>query len=327
MFRHSLVLLATLWLAASASASTWADALFDELSKDFGSVPRGPTLTHHFRLVNKTQGPISISNVRVSCGCTTATAVKTYLKPGEETSILAQMDTTRFHGTKTVTIFVQFNAPSFDEARLWVQAISRSDFTLTPDTFALGQVKRGTAPVSTVRMTFYGNPGARIVGIKGESNYLIPEFRETRRADQEVVYDLTVQLREDTPVGKWYTDVWVKTSLPTLPAVRVPLTVEVESPLTVSPSVVNLGPVRLAGESERRILVRGVKPFRITGVKGADDVLDVSFAKGQPREVHVMTVKVRPDHAGNLDRTLRVVTDLPADNEIDFRIQATALPN
>lgn len=327
MLRFSLVLLAGLGLAASAHATPWSDALFNELSKDFGSVPRGPSLTHHFRLVNKTTSPIGIANVRVSCGCTTATALKTYLKPGEETSILALMDTTRFAGTKTVTIFVQFNGPSFDETRLWVHANSRSDFTLTPDTFAFGQVKRGVAPTSTVRMTFYGNPGARIIDIKGESNYLIPECREVRRVEHEVTYELTVRLREDTPVGKWYTDVWVKTTLPTLPAVRVPLTVEVESPLTVSPSVVNLGPIRLTGESERRILVRGARPFRVTGVKGADDVLDVAYHKDRPREVHVLTVKVRPEHAGNLDRTLRVVTDLPEDNEIDFRIQATAMPN
>ena len=51
--RFSLVVLLGLCTAGSASAS-WADALFDELSRDFGSVPRGPTLTHPFRLVNKT---------------------------------------------------------------------------------------------------------------------------------------------------------------------------------------------------------------------------------------------------------------------------------
>src|SRR5690349_16734060 len=47
MFRYSLVLVAGFWVAGSAGAATWADGLFDELSKDFGSVPRGPTLTHH----------------------------------------------------------------------------------------------------------------------------------------------------------------------------------------------------------------------------------------------------------------------------------------
>lgn len=325
MMRCSVVLLAVLCVAPAAQASTWADALFDELSKDFGTVPRGPTLSHHFRLVNKGRQPIQISNVRVSCGCSSATALQTYLRPGEETSILVRMDTTRFFGPKTVTIYVQFNQPSFDEARIWVQANARNDFSLTPDTFAFGQVKRGSAPSSTVRMTFQGHPGAGVLAVRSESNYLLTEFKEVHRAALEVVYDLTVKLRADTPVGKWYTDVWVKTTLPSLPVVRVPLSVEVESPLTVSPAVVNLGPIRLSDESERRILVRGVKPFRITGIKGIDGAVEVVFNKDQAREVHVMTLKLRPGQAGVVDRTLRVVTDLTEDNEIDFRVQAQAV--
>jgi hypothetical protein len=45
------------------------------------------------------------------------------LKPGEETTILVQMDTRRFTGTKTVTIFVTYGQP-YTEVRLWVQANS-----------------------------------------------------------------------------------------------------------------------------------------------------------------------------------------------------------
>src|SRR5215468_834225 len=122
MLRYSLALVMALGVASSASAGTWAQGLFDELSKDFGSVPRGPLLTHHFRVVNRTKQAVNISSVRVSCGCVTAMAMKTYLAPGEETTIYATMDSTRFTGPKAVTIFVQFDSPSFDEVRLTVQA-------------------------------------------------------------------------------------------------------------------------------------------------------------------------------------------------------------
>jgi hypothetical protein len=43
------------------------------------------------------------------------------LKPGEETTILVQMDTSRFTGSKTVSIFVSWG-PHYGTARLWVQA-------------------------------------------------------------------------------------------------------------------------------------------------------------------------------------------------------------
>src|SRR3954468_21697652 len=131
MLRYSLALVMAFGVASSASAGTWAQGLFDELSKDFGSVPRGPLLTHHFRVVNRTKQAVNVSSVRVSCGCVTATANKTHLEPGEETTIYATMDSTRFVGAKSVTIFVQFDQPSFDEVRLFVQANGRNDFAVT----------------------------------------------------------------------------------------------------------------------------------------------------------------------------------------------------
>src|ERR1700676_2092471 len=103
MLRYSLVLALGLALPGPASASNWADSMFDEVSRDFGSVPRGPTLTHPFRIVNKTSAPVHISSVRVSCGCTSAQALQTTLAPGQETAIVIQMDTRRFVGAKNVT--------------------------------------------------------------------------------------------------------------------------------------------------------------------------------------------------------------------------------
>src|SRR5262249_48622896 len=210
-------------------------ALFDELSKDFGAVPRGPLLRHHFRVVNRTKQTVVMSNPRVSCGCVTATATKTRLEPGEETTIYATMDTTRFTGPKSVTIFVQSESPSFEEVRLYVQAVGRNDFTVSPEVLSFGQVKRGTEATASTTVTIYSHAGAKLVTARGESNYVQPTFEEERRSDYEVVYKLTAKLRSDTPVGKWFTDVWLTTNLDSLTKVRVPLTVEAESPLTVSP--------------------------------------------------------------------------------------------
>ncbi|MFO0845290.1 MAG: DUF1573 domain-containing protein [Gemmataceae bacterium] len=325
MLRYSLVLIAGFYVAGSAGAATWADGLFDELSKDFGSVPRGPAQKHNFRVVNKTKQAVNVSNVRVSCGCVTAFASpKTFLQPGEETTIVTSMDTTRFTGAKSVTVYVQFDRPNFEEVRLWVQANGRNDFMLSPDTFALGQVKRGTTPTSTIRVTFYGNRDAKIESAKGESNYIEPLVKEVHRLDTgEVAYDVTAKLRSDTPVGKWYTDVWLKTNIASMTQVRVPLTVEVESPLTITPSLLALGNVKKDEEAVRRIIVRGVQPFTIKEVKGSDAVVEVKPASKEAREVHVLSVRTKSGKAGTLDRSLRVITDLKADGEIDFRVQAT----
>jgi hypothetical protein len=326
MLRYSLVLFTALWAAAPTSAATWADGLFEELSKDFGSVPRGPTLVHPFRVVNNTGGPVNISNVRVSCGCVSATALKTYLRPGEDTAVVARMDSTRFTGVKSVTIYVTFDQPSFEEVRLWVQANGRNDFAVSPDTLAMGTHKRGSAPSASAQVTFYGNGQAQITDARAESNYIQPVVEEVRRQDNEVVYQLTGRLRPDAPVGKWFTDVWLRTNDPGLPPIRVPLTVEIESALSVSPDPVALGSVKVQAESERRVIVRGNKPFKITQVVGADTELSVHDNNPDSKPVHVLTVRLKAGHPGELSRTLRLLTDLPEDNRIDFQVSALVAP-
>jgi hypothetical protein len=85
--------------------------MFDQRAQDFGTVPRGAILNHSFQVVNGTRSSVHVAGVCVSCGCTSAAALQSNLEPGKATSILAQMDTRRFAGVKTVTIFVQFDQP------------------------------------------------------------------------------------------------------------------------------------------------------------------------------------------------------------------------
>jgi len=296
--------------------------MFTELSKDFGSVPRGPTVSHLFRLTNNTGSPVHISGVRVSCGCVTTSAVDTNLAPGQSTAIQTYMDTRRFFGYKAVTIYVSFDQPHWEEVRLWVQANSRDDLLLTPQTFALGQAKRGSGPSASVNVTFTGNGQWQITEVERESNYILIALKELRRDVSEVSYQLTASVRADAPVGKWYSDVWLKTNNPTLPKVRIPLTVEIESALSISPTTVNLGQIKPGTEEERKIIVRGIKPFRITKVEGTDDQLAVRDSTAESKAIHVLTVTLKPKKPGELDRTLKVLTDLNEEREVQFQAKA-----
>jgi uncharacterized protein DUF1573 len=327
MLRYTLVLLAGLATAAPALAGSWADALFEELSKDFGSVPRGPTLQHPFRIKNTTSHVVTIAGVRVSCGqCSSASALKSTLNPGEETAVMGYMDTTRFSGVKTITVYVSFSQPAYEEVRLWMQANARDDVSFSPDTIALGQTKRGSSPTAATTITFLGQPQAQITEAKCESNYIQASFTELKREGAEVSYKLSAKLRSDAPVGKWYTDVWVKTNMASLPKVRVPLTVEIESALTLSPSAVALGQVPVGGETERRVILKGVKPFKIASIKGSDNELHVRDNTTDSKQVHVLTVTLKGTKAGDVTRRLQIVTDLPEDNTIDFEAKGQVVP-
>jgi len=322
MLRYSIVLVLGLIFAGTASASNWADSLFDELSRDFGSVPHGPTLTHPFRIVNKTSSPVQIGSIRVTCGCTSARALQTLLAPGQETAIVVEMDTRRFTGAKNVTIYVQFNQPKFDEVRLWVQANSRDDVYVLPESLAFGKVKRGAAAPTSATVTFLGNQNWQITGVSCDSNYVQTSFEQLRRGTGEVSYKVTAAIRPDVPAGKWFTDVWIQTNNPTSPRIRVPLTVEIEAPLTVSPMTVGLGEVKAGQTAERKVIVRGVRPFRIVAVQGTDSELGVRDSTSESKTEHVLTVTLQPQRPGQFQRILRVLTDLPAEEAVEFNAVA-----
>src|SRR2546430_11436235 len=172
MFRYSFVLVMSLWSVGGAWAASGAESLFDETGRDFGSVPRGPTLNHPFRLTNQTGQTIHIANVRVSCGCVSASALKDELGPGQSTAIMANMDTMRFFGTRTVTIYVQFDRPRWEEVRLWVRANSPDDVSLTPEGLAFGQIKHRANPTATVNVSLIGNGQWQNLEATCYSNYV-----------------------------------------------------------------------------------------------------------------------------------------------------------
>jgi hypothetical protein len=310
-------------VASQASASP--DGLFDELSRDFGSVPRGQVLMHPFRVVNNTKQAVHIAQVRVSCGCTTARAVQTLLQPGQETAIIAQMDTSRFINTKTVTIFVVFDQPRYEEVRLWVQANSREDVIFNPNDIAFGRVKRGSTPESKIQITFLGSNQTQILETKSESSYVQATVTEVKRDGGGTAYEVSAKLRGDTPAGKWYTDIWLKTNNTAMPKLRVPVTVEVEAALSVSPNTVSLGQIKAGEESDRKVIIRGVRPFRIIGISGTDSQLQVRPTSNEAKAVHVLTVTLNPREAGDLSRIIHVQTDLKPGGDIEFNAQAQVL--
>jgi hypothetical protein len=313
-------------VTAGATAGSWADALFDELSKDFGSVPHGPALTHAFHITNNTGRPVHIAGARVSCGCVSVSVYEQTLAPGQSTAVQATMDTRRFYGVKSVTIYVQFDQPQWDEVRLWVQANSRDDINVTPDSFSLGQAKRGSSPSAKVTVTLLGRNPWRVVELNRESNYIQADLKEVHREANEVTYEVTATLRADTPVGKWYSDIWLKTNNPALARIRIPLTVEIQAPLSVSPSAVNLGQLKVGAQSQRKLIVRGVKPFRVTKIEGTDDQLKVQDSTPESKPVHVLTLTLKAAKAGEYQRKLKVITDLAEDGEVEFQAKAQVDP-
>ncbi len=142
----------------------------------------------------------------------------------------------------------------------------------------------------------------------------------------DVTYEVAAKVRSDIPAGKWYTDVWLKTNNPAMPKLRVPVTVEVEAALSANPHNVSLGQVRAGTELDRKIIIRGITPFRITGISGTDGQIRVIESNAETKTVHILTVTLSPLQPGQLTRLIRVHTDMQNGSDIEFNAKADVIP-
>ncbi len=88
----------------------------DNAVYDFGTVLEGVFVTHKFILSNVGDELLTITNVRVDCGCTGTDLSKTNLEPGESVELEANLDTLRYRGRISKSIHVESNDP--ENARL-----------------------------------------------------------------------------------------------------------------------------------------------------------------------------------------------------------------
>ena len=79
---------------------------FEKTKHDFGTVNEGGPITYEFKFTNKGKVPLTITNVKASCGCTTPGWTKEPVQPGKTGVISAQYNTVNRPGafTKTVTV-------------------------------------------------------------------------------------------------------------------------------------------------------------------------------------------------------------------------------
>lgn len=136
---------------------------------------------------------------------------------------------------------------------------------------------------------------------------------------------MTATLRTDTPIGKWFTDVWLNITGPSSQRVRVPLSVDVTAALQLSAPVLAFGTCKPGEKIEKRIIVRGQQPFRILSITGTSESITAASISSEAKPVHVLVVGLTPATPGDFTHTLKIVTDHPNDSTIDVPITASVV--
>lgn len=87
-----------------------AEITFKESSHDFGDIVQGSSVTHVFEFKNTGKAPLVISNVSVTCGCTTPQWPREPILPGKKGTITATFNSTGKSGKQNKPITITSNA-------------------------------------------------------------------------------------------------------------------------------------------------------------------------------------------------------------------------
>ena len=311
--------------ATAAPAQNWAEKMFpDGITNDFGVVPHGAQLFHSFKIKNIYAVRMEITAITPGCGCVTATASKRVLDPNEETTLDVTMDARRFTAAKSVIIRVTVGPEFTSSADVKVTAVSRADVVFNPGDVEFGAVDHGQATSQTVDVEYAGPLDWHVSDlVVGKDQPFEATQTETYRKPGRVGYQIKVTLKADAAPGPVREYIYLKTNDPTSPTLPVLVTAEVQSQLSVSPSKVSMGSVRVGETVMKKVVLRGNKAFRVLGVDGMGDGLALDSDPGPAASVQTLTFKCQVSQAGDFKRELKIKTDIQ-DDPITVTVEGTA---
>ena len=308
---------------ADAVAQEWATKMFSVTSHNFGTVARGSKTEYRFTFRNIYKEPVHVVGVRTSCGCTSPEVTKKDLKTHETSEVVATFNTRTFLGQHGATLTVTIDKPYYAEVQLRVAGNIRGDVTFDPPFVDLGNVDLGKGAERSVRVTHVGSTPWEIKDVRSANSNFEVQLSKPSHAPSQSIYDLTLRLRPDAPAGYVKGQLILVTNDPR--ATQIPMDVEgrVVAEVTVSPQLLAMGVVPLGGTVTKNVVVRATRPFCVTGIQCADGCLTCP-AKETPATVHILPVTFQAgDAIGQIERQLRILTDLGDGAVPGVTVQAT----
>lgn len=101
----------SLAISSSAQDQSGPTITWDKTTFDFGDIYQGEKVEHTFKFVNTGKQPLVLTNVQVTCGCTTPKGwPRDPIMPGDKAEIVVQFDSSNKIGRQNKVVTVVSNA-------------------------------------------------------------------------------------------------------------------------------------------------------------------------------------------------------------------------
>lgn len=324
MVRKVFVVLVLLGQVSAARGQEWARKMFETTSHDFGSVAHGAKAEFRFKLSNIYVEDVHISNVRSSCGCTTATKGPDLLKTYDDGYILATFNTKNHQGQKSATLTVTLDKPFPAEVQLQVSGFIRSDVELEPGGIQFGTVDAGSSADQMLRITARTGRDWQITAIRNSSEFIEAEAVETGRQLGDVKYEMRVRLLPGMPSGYFKERLIVVAGDSSLTEFPVEVEGRVMAPLSAT-SLLFMGVVKPSTATRKPLVIQGKRPFRITAIHCDDECFTCECPETAERLHKLQVTFTAPDKPGKRKSKLHITTDLQSEPTLDVPVAANVV--
>src|SRR5215469_7709194 len=180
---------------------------WDQPEQKLSAKPGENTVTAKYRFTNNSTSPVTIVDVRPSCGCTTATLAKKTYAPGESGEIDAKLNFVGHTGHQEKWIYVTTNSAGTEPTLLTLAVDIPPDITIEPE-FVMWSI--GEPAISkTIRVVVPDGFPTKIVAVRTDNPAIQVQLQEARAGklwevkvtptDTKKLVKAIVSIRSDYP--------------------------------------------------------------------------------------------------------------------------------
>ena len=281
---------------------------------DFGAIAQGAPVEHLFTINNAGSDPLKIERLNPSCGCTAASLSAQIIDPGNSATIRTVFDTTGFQGYKVKTVRVYSNDPQQPSIVLTLKGSVIPDVVVDPPRIFFGNVKKGSAASITVTVAGSEQNTVKILDVDSRSSDLVLKVEDTK-TDHGSGKKITVNLKEDLPVGTIRSRIAVKTSSEKNPVVQIPIFAKIVGEVQMVPADVSFGLIEgpLSLDAIQRVALESSAghPVRILSAESDNPAVAVDANSPEDGSKNELLVRLKQGTSGMIRALVTVVTDHP----------------
>ena len=247
---------------------------------DFGKVQAGELVKYSYAFTNAGDQVLEVTEVRPSCGCTTAGDWTHKVEPGQTGTVAVQFNSANFNGQVFKTVSVTSNDKQRPVTILQLKGTVWKPIEIAPQYTVMTVSPDATEASASIRVVNHLDEPLMVFSPECSS----PAFQvalTTNQPGKEFLVHLT-SVRELS--GNTQGKVILRTSSPKTPTLDLPFWVSVQPPLTVIPQRISLPQAPLSAKQPTVVTIQNNSTNKLVLSDAAVNVpgVDVQLREVQP---------------------------------------------